>query len=264
MTRSGPSVVVRAQRLLITGVAVPVVGVLLIHLVYWRLGLVGLLSFMVWEVFAGLAVYCYSRFRNKVNYWHLASLGSGGAMFVTIFVLLSTTEVPGWDTAPRSLAVIGVLVAVTLGLAVLSLQITARAIRLLLKEMSHDVVTSSLIFVFRTRGVDPDIIFVTPETIDLVRRREVEILPSRTDKDSLNKVELSYLLTDVCSATVRHQDSETEYYPVPGSRTRKIRVTQGDYVEIDLSGFKFVFPAVDSDHLAQLVEGRARALAGDR
>lgn len=256
MTRSEPSVVFRALALHVTSLLVPVLGVLVIHIVFLRQQLIKPDLLGLWGFFAAGTTGLYWISRRKPNYWLLSLAAIVLLLSLCIQSLLFPNTMSRHDYEPRSQTVIAVVWAVTGGLALVSLLLTLWARRMVLTDLSPDIINSSLVIAFKSRS-DWDTVHVTPDSIDLIYRKGY-------NRSALGIVALSYPLTTVTSVNVYYSDSETAYLLVPGSLTRQIRVSPGNCVEVRLAGGIFVFPAEDCEGFARLVEGRARALAGDK
>jgi hypothetical protein len=186
--------------------------------------------------------------RDKPSFWTIGA-GYNGVFFVASFLgptFGSPVDLRFGLTTP---VFVPVVLAVMVGLVLVNVLLARRAARLVLVELSADVVHSSLTLAFTSRSSSEDILSVTPESLTIGRRR----YPRKPGR--------SYPLAGVSSVAVRHLDSDAEH-PVPGIKGRTVRVTSGDVVEIEVSQGRLVFPARDCERLAWLVEQRREALVG--
>jgi len=231
-------------------------SVLLIDIVLVQLKLNNGAMIVAFVVPLAIAIVFNWLFRTKPDYWKLSSVVINVfiVQFVTLLLFPRLID-DDLEYAPRGPVVITVVVAVTVGLALMSFLLARHAARLVLTELSHDVVNSRLVIAFKSRA-DRDTVLVTPDSIDLLYRH-------KSDRPSLAMVDVAYALADVSAVTVRRQGSQLKYYPVPRMEIRETRITKGYYVEIDLSGETFVFPAKDCQRFARFVEDRCRALVRD-
>jgi hypothetical protein len=253
---SEPPIVDRALRLLTIGAVVPVTFALLVNIMLLARGLSDApiaVGYMILIVL--FTCFFHWVFRNKPNFWQYSSAVICAC--IGVFVLAPMFASPDYERLGSARPVFpAVVVAVMVGLVLVNFLLTRHAARMVLTNLSDDVVNSSLVIVFKSR-TDRDTVHVTPEFIKLLY-----YTPPRHTL-TIFDAEVAYALADVSAVTVRRQGVRLDHYPVPGLERRDTRVTKGDFVEIDLSGETFVFPAKDCQRFARFVEDRCRALVGD-
>jgi hypothetical protein len=169
-----------------------------------------------------------------------------GGMFVAFFFMGTLLESP----SDRRLGLptpmfVTVSVLLSLGVLMVSWLPARRAARLVLDDLSSDVVNSSLTISFKSRVKSTDILQVTAESLQIMR------------KDKVNKAERSCRLSAVSAVAVRTETDDSDY-PVPGAEKRLIPVTRGEVVVVDLPDGQLVFPSKDPQRLKRFIEERAR------
>jgi hypothetical protein len=252
VTQSEPSIATRALGLFTISVIVPLASVLLIDVVLIQLRLTDVSSLVSYAMVVAGTMSIYLLSRHKPDRWRISSVLVSGLLVLFVAALLVIPfggEEPKHAPAGPTVAAVGV---VTLGLVVLNLILSDQAIWLVLNELSDDVVNSSLIIIFKSRA-DRDTVHVTPDSVYLIRSKAPQ-------KYRVISEGASYALADISAVTVRRQSSFLKYFPVPGLVEREVRVSRGEYVEIDVPGGTFAFPAKDCQRFARFVEDRRRAL----
>jgi len=204
-------------------------------------------------IFVASAMLFHWFLRMRPNYW------LAGTTVISVYVgaITAPLVIRHLDREPESAGpVIAAASVVLVGLYLLNFLLSRQAVRLVLGELSNDVVNSSLVIAFKSRSGDK--VHITPDSINLL------FWKPRTRGLSIPfDAEVFYALADVTAVTVRRQGLRLRHFPVPGLESREMSVTKGHYVEIDMSGEKFVFPAKDCQQFAWLVEQRSQALVGD-
>jgi hypothetical protein len=138
-----------------------------------------------------------------------------------------------------------VSVLLSLGVLLVSWLPARRAARLVLGDLSSDVANSSLTISFKSRVKSSDVLQVTPESLQIMR------------KDKVGNAERSCRLSAVSAVAVRTETGDRDY-PVPGAEKRLIPVTRGEVVVVDLPDGQLVFPGEDPLRLKRFIEERAR------
>jgi hypothetical protein len=249
-----PSVVGRAQRLFAFSSAIPLVvfGAAMAALIVHghpqaaKGVLLGSCSF------AFLAFSAFSNFwgsRNWPDGWRvgavLLSYLNLSAFLITMFQIRADAQFQ-LDILPFSF-----MVAVLAVVVVLTSWVPAhRGRRLILDDLSADVVNSSLVIRFNSRVMSIGALRVTPDSLKFAWRK------------ANGRVEPVYPLADVSAVAVRREARDRGYL-LPGGGGLKIDVTRGDVVVVDLPEGQLVFPAKEPERLRRFVEDRCRALVGD-
>jgi hypothetical protein len=169
-----------------------------------------------------------------------------GGFFVAYSFLMTLLESPSDRRLGLPTPVfVTVSALLSLGVLLVSWWPARRAARLVLDDLSTDVVNSALTISFNSRVKSSDVLRVTPESLQVMR------------KDDVGKAELSCRLSAVSAVAVR---TETDHgkYPVPGVEKRLIPVTRGEVVVVDLPDGELVFPSADAQRLRRFIEERAR------
>jgi hypothetical protein len=196
-------------------------------------------------VFSGIGMWTWLSTRAKPNMWP-STVSIAGWVPAGFFVMMATgsgiEEELGWSETTFFVAV----AVIAVGLALLGWLPARSAARMVLTDLSSEVVDSALDVTFTARGKDADRLTVTPESLDVVVR------PA-----SVRKVTHSVPLGDVTGVAVRTESDGGEY-PLAGT---SMRVPPGDVVVVDLREGQLVFAADDAHRVREFVEARVRRWA---
>lgn len=180
-------------------------------------------------------------FRNNPVYWRVTAGYIAFWLICTAYgVMVGRSE--DWRLGLSTPVFTGAVVVVILGIVLLSWFPAKRAARLVLDDLSPDVVNSSLVIEFGSHK-PRNTLRVTPDSLELMPR------------GAGRKPERSYPLTDISAISVRTEDREREY-PVPGLKDRSIGVKPGEVVVFELPGGEIVFAAEDVERIKRFVEER--------
>jgi hypothetical protein len=240
-----PPRVARALRLLRISTFAPS-ALLLVAAAATMGGPTGEISFSVSAVILGAvpALLVRPTSRDAPDIWSMASLFSG--FFVAFFflgLLLKSSSDRRFGLPTPAFVVVAV--PLTLGVLLLSWLPARRGARLVLDDLSSDIVNSSLVIKFESRVKSYDVLSVRTDSLQLMRQNHTF------------KVERSWRLSAVSTVAVRTETGDSEY-PVPGNEERLIEVTHGDVVVVDLPDGQLVFPSEDAQRLKRFIEERAR------
>ena len=186
--------------------------------------------------------------RAKPNLWQSAVSFSGWFSAV-VFVMMATgsgiEDELGWSETAFFVAV----AVVAIGLALLGWLPARRAARLVLADLSPEVVDSPLVVTFTARGTDAHTLSVTPDALEVTLKA-----------DSVRKTTThSFPLDEVAGVNARTETDDGEH-PVPGT-DKRIRVPRGEVLVVDLGEGPLVFAAKDVRRARDFVEARARRRA---
>jgi hypothetical protein len=182
--------------------------------------------------------------RNPPDSWSMGT--TFGGLFTAFYFLATLLKSPNDRRLGLPTPVFTtVAVLLSLGVLLVSWLPARRAARLVLDDLSSDVVDSSLIISFKSRVKSSDVLWVTPESLQVMR------------KDHVSKAERSWRLSAVSAVAVRTETEDGEY-PVPGVEKRLIPVTRGEVVVVELPDGQLMFPSEDAQRLKRFIEERAR------
>jgi hypothetical protein len=251
------SLIMRAQRLFAISLAGPVIifltaGVTLTLYGRPNSGVPDILGFCFMAFLASISWSSYWESRYHPGRWKPISLVvnylNSALFLITMFTIRAGSRFQ------FDLSTFSVVVAVLVVCTFLAGRLPAgRGERLILDDLSVDVVDSPLTIRFRSRvrfsGVDS--VVVTGDAI-VVGWRKANGRPEPT-----------YPLADISAVAVGRAKGEREW-PIPGVEDGTMPVTPGEVLVVEVPGGKLVFPARDDvARLKQFIEDRrALVLAG--
>jgi hypothetical protein len=247
-----PRLIMRAQRLLATSLAGPVIIFLAANaalILYGRpnsaksvipgvLCLVFII-YVTWVTYWGI--------RDKPNNWTGGDIVFGflnsSPFLISIFAIRSGSQVQ-LNMPTFSVAAVVLVVCIFL----IGWLPARRAAHLILDDLSVDVVDSSLILRFKSRVRLSNVyaLEVTPDSIVVAWQR------------TIGRTKLTYPLADISTVAVRIAKRDGDY-PLPGVEDGKVPITRGEVLVVEVPGGELVFPAKDVQRLKQFIEAR-RAL----
>ncbi|MFC4858174.1 hypothetical protein [Actinophytocola glycyrrhizae] len=197
-------------------------------------------------VFAGIGAWTWWGTRRKPDQWQ-QTVPLSGVFVAFLFVMMASGSEPTGLPETAYFVAVG---AVAVGLALLAWLPARRAARLVLADLSPEVVDSSLVVTFTARGEDADTLSVTPDSLEVVVR------PASKRKTTRH----SFPLSEVTGVATRTETDDGEH-PVPGADGTSMRVSRGDVLVVDLASGPLVFAAKDVHRARSFVEAR-RAVVG--
>jgi len=249
LVSDNPSLLGRTRKLLTTAAIAPAIG--------FGVAVAGLIvqdtqnlliTAGVAVVLGGVGLWIRWGVRNQPNLWQQAMSFTGvAAGGLLVAIAAGGAEDNRFGLSETAVMTVAVVIAV--GLALLAWLPAARAARLVLADLSSDVVDSSLVVTFTARGKDADTLSVTTDSLDVVVR-----------PTSARKTTHSFPLSEVTGVSVRTETDHGEH-PVPGTAGTSMRVPPGEVVVVDIGEGKLMFAAKDAHQAKDFVEARARRWA---